>query len=181
VYRSCTLDGHADNNSTGQTPDDERYVLDLLSEWRSTFIPSLVGSQLPRESIQKLAEILRKGSILYRYDVDSVGGTTAGAIAGPSEEMAYWSFDLLVSTASSAQHHHKDTKLDGGRAKSEVGNLMIPVLIQRFEETLRRFVQDIRLRGRLPLERSVPASFTSRPQADCVGYGKMRFSTSCAS
>lgn len=68
------------------------------------------------------------------------------AIAGSSEEMAYWAFDMLVSIASGPPAD--------GNEKSE-SNLMLAALLGRFEETLRHFVQDVGIRGRLPLERSV--------------------------
>lgn len=119
-----------------------------------------MGSSLPDPLIHRLAEILRQASQLYRYDVESTGGTTATAVAGASEELAYWAFDLLVSTAASAPNRGQPDD-DGGReddgegARSNAGQTMMPALLQRFEETLRRFVQDVRLRGRLPFERSV--------------------------
>lgn len=148
---------HADYDSSRQTTDDERFVLDILSEWKSTLIPALITSTLPDELIEKMAEILRKGSILYRYDVDSISGTTATAIAEWSEEMAYWAFDLLVSIVSSSQRQPEESEAGNKSVEkgSDVGSLVQPALMRRFEETLRRFVQDIKLRGRLPLERSV--------------------------
>lgn len=150
----------ADKDSSRQTTDDERFVLDILSEWKSTFIPILITFTLPDELIEKLAEILGEGSILYRYDVDSEGGTTATAIAEPSEEMAYWAFDLLVSTASSSrqQTNNAGVGIESVKTRSDIGTLVQPALMRRFEVTLRRFVQDIKLRGRLPLERSVQVS-----------------------
>lgn len=165
-------DRQADGCSPRQTPEDERFVLDTLTEWKSTFIPILVDSHLPDTSIEKLAEILGKGSILYRYDVDSRDGTTATAIAGPSEDMAYWAFDLLVSVASSSssQDRSRSTQagVDGKKREADVGGLVRPALMGRFEETLRRFVQDVKLRGRLPLERSVPNFWDG-----CASSGKI--------
>lgn len=141
--------GTADKCSTTQTPEDEQFVLSILDMWSTTFVPQMMASKLPQSVVEQVAEILSKGSTVYHYDVPNTsegGGTTATAVAEPSEELAYWAFDLLVSTSSSSTTTSQE---DG---ESPAAHLL-PALLARYQHTLQRFVLDARLRGRLPFER----------------------------
>lgn len=105
--------------------------------------------------MEELAQILNKSSRLYRYDVEPPsGGTTATAISEPSEELAYWAFDMLVSIVSPSS---SETAASGAASSRYPTNarLVLPALLERFDTTLRRFVLDQKLRGRMPLERYV--------------------------
>lgn len=71
-----------------------------------------------------------------------VGGTTGGIIPVPSEILSYWSLDLLVDSVSRL----------GGPIGS-FATLTLSTLLRRCEGVLRRYVDDVRLRGLVPLPR----------------------------
>jgi hypothetical protein len=93
--------------------------------------------------VQRYSDILLQGSTLYTYETPvPVGGTTGGIIPVPSEVLGYWSFDLLVDSVSRS----------GGTNGSLTG-LTLSTLLRRCEGVLRRYVDDARLRGLVPLPR----------------------------
>jgi hypothetical protein len=82
---------------------------------------------------------------LYNYESPvPMGGTTGGITPTPSEALAYWSFDLLIASVST------QTRRTGG---TSIPALTLPTLLRRCEDVLRRYVDDARLRGLVPLPR----------------------------
>jgi len=109
---------------------------------RNAIVPRLNDSRVPERIIKHFAEVLRKASILYHYDVKSNGGTLAPAISESLERMRYWALNLLITSAS---------RSDDGDAR--VAGLVLPSLISRFEGSLRHFLDDSELRGQMPFPR----------------------------
>ncbi|KAK4688854.1 hypothetical protein P7C73_g1265, partial [Tremellales sp. Uapishka_1] len=98
------------------------------------------GILLAERIIESYAEILRKASTLYHYDVRSIGGTTAPAVSESQERLRYWAFDLLIASA--------------GRAEEEwVAKRAMPFVVQRFQGALQSVVEDSKLRGQIPFGR----------------------------
>jgi hypothetical protein len=106
-----------------------------------------MGSVIPSTLIQRYSGILSEASVLYKYDVTpSIGGTTGGSTAVSSQRLAYWSFDLLIESTQS-------TPLIRDESDSGIAKWTLPALMSRCEETLRHYVNDVRLRGSVPLAR----------------------------
>jgi hypothetical protein len=93
--------------------------------------------------VERYSDILLQGSTLYTYETPvPVGGTTGGIIPVSSEVLAYWSFDLLVDSVSRS-----------GGTNGSFATLTLSTLLRRCEGVLRRYVDDVRLRGLVPLPR----------------------------
>lgn len=136
-------------SSDSASPDDESFVIGHLTRLRTVVIPRLGDTRVPNRVISQLSEVLSKSSKLYHYDVKSNGGTTAPGIATTQETLRYWAFDLLVLLAT-----NRDKVEDTGyKGDKRVSQLALPSLVNRFEESMRRFKEDKRLRRGLPLGR----------------------------
>jgi hypothetical protein len=129
---------------TPQTTDDESFVVSHLDQFKDiVIIPFLNTSNIPESLVERYSDILPQGSTLYTYETPvSVGGTTGGITPTPSEVLAYWSFDLLVDSVSRS-----------GEVNGSFANLTLSTLLRRCEDVLRRYVDDVRLRGLVPLPR----------------------------
>jgi hypothetical protein len=93
--------------------------------------------------VERYSDILLQGSTLYTYETPvPVGGTTGGITPVPSEVLAYWSFDLLVDSVSRSEG-----------ANDSFATLTLSTLLWRCEGVLRRYIDDVRLRGLVPLPR----------------------------
>ena len=106
----------------------------------------------------QFAEVLRKASVLYQFDVKRIGGTTAPAIPESAERVRYWAFDLLVSTVSRAdskevKHVESDGDGDGNEGKRSVAKMVMPALLKRMEGSLKQFAEDSKNRGQMPFGR----------------------------
>lgn len=138
-------------NSSQQTPADETFILSNLDKFRSLAITRLVAAsaQLPQDLLERYTAILRQASILYHSDTSVIGGTTGGVVPVTSEKLAYWAFDLLVNTVntgtSSQGHGQRESASDG------LAGIALPTLLKRFEMALRRYIDDVKIRGRVPL------------------------------
>jgi len=98
---------------------------------------------MPESLVERYSDILPQGSTLYTYETPvPAGGTTGGITPVPSEELAYWSFDLLVDSVSRP-----------GATNGSFGTLTLSTLMRRCEGVLTRYVDDVRLRGLVPLPR----------------------------
>jgi len=140
----------ADNAST--TEEDESFVQIHLESVKMVIFPRLWQSIIPDSIIAQFAEVLRKASRLYRYDVAvSNGGTTAPAITESSEGMRYWAFDVLIAASSVDESLETDDLLEG---KKRVASISSKSLMLRIEEGLNRFLADSRIRGQIPFGRS---------------------------
>ena len=114
-----------------------------LDIFKSAVIPRLPKS-VPDNLIRRYGEILRKASELYHFDVPVNRGTTAPSIPNASETLRYWAFDLLFEAVTSEAGQPSD-----GHAK--VAKLVMPELIRRIKTALSQFIEDTKLRGRMPL------------------------------
>ena len=111
-------------------------------------MPRLSDSRLPQRTIEQFADILRKASLLYHFDVKTKGGTTESEIAEPLEQMRYKALDLLIGCASRSENNG-----------AKVAGLVMPSLVARIEGALRQFLDDAKLRGQIPFSRLVCESF----------------------
>jgi len=106
--------------------------------------PFLNTPNIPESLVERYSNILLQGSTLYTYEtLVPAGGTTGGIAPVPSEGLAYWSFDLLVDSVSRS----------GDANGAAFATLTSATLLRRCENVLRRYVDDIRLRGLVPLPR----------------------------
>ncbi|ADV19956.1 hypothetical protein I305_00461 [Cryptococcus gattii E566] len=137
-------------SSDSASPDDESFVIGHLTRLRTAVISRLGDTRVPDRVISQLSEVLSKSSKLYHYDVKSNGGTTAPGIATTQEALRYWAFDLLVLLATKGDKV-EDT---GYKGDKRVSQLALPSLVNRFEESMRRFKEDKKLRRGLPLGRA---------------------------
>lgn len=131
-------------SSTQQTTDDEQFAMSHLDKVKDIVIDPFLNHPNVLESlIERYSNILQQASELYHYDVPVTrGGTTGGITSVPSEVLAYWSFDLLITSVSSPS-----------RGPLSVASLTLPTLLRKCEDVLRRYIDDVRLRGRVPLPR----------------------------
>lgn len=138
-------------NSTPQTPADETFILSNLDKFRSLAITRLVetSAQLPQDLLERYTTILRQASILYHSDTYVIGGTTGGVVPVTSEKLAYWAFDLLVNTVNTGTSSQDQGRKDG--ASDGLARIALPTLLKRFEAALRRYIDDVKIRGRVPL------------------------------
>ena len=134
------------DTSADDKGEDETFILPILDQLRGC-ISSRLGSA-PASLVQSYSETLRKASALYRFDAGRGKGTTAPAIPEHSERVRYWAFDELIRLSSASSSH--TTGKDEDRRIAEVA---APALVRRFEGALRSYVDDARLRGKLPLGR----------------------------
>jgi hypothetical protein len=133
----------ADNASA--TEEDEAFVLLQLEAFKSAVNPRLADTTVPENIIVQYADILRKASKVYHYEVEFHGGTTAPAIPEPSEAMRYWAFDLLI--------HSVGREGDARDGRARMAKIVMIGLMRRIEEGLRQFLADAQLRGQMPLGR----------------------------
>lgn len=145
IFASMLL---ADNTSQPAETNDEAFVLPLLDRFKTVIVSHLSDDRMPPRISEQLANTLRKASVLYRYEVDAHDGTSAPVVAETSEEMRYWALDMLVALASPSPH-----KEDAPTAGTKLVNSAVPALLERFEQSLRHFVADTKLRGQMPLGR----------------------------
>lgn len=138
------------DTSPDTVEDDEAFILPLLSRIQTAIATRL--SSIPERLIELYAETLRKGSLLYRFDVSHLGGTTAPAIPERSEGMKYWAFDALVSASAKELTTTDDS---GMGAKLKVAHKTALSLMNRMEASLRAYIDDASLRGLMPLGRWV--------------------------
>ncbi|ODN82823.1 hypothetical protein L202_01090 [Cryptococcus amylolentus CBS 6039] len=129
--------------------DDETFVVDHLTRMRDIVIPRLGHSFVPDRVISHFADVLSRASHLYQYDVRVSGGTTAPALPTTQEELRYWAFDLLVTL--SVQGAEKEQDIQG---RQRIAKLTLPSLLNRFNVSIRRFLEDTKIRGNLPLGRA---------------------------
>jgi len=129
---------------TPQTIDDESFVISHLDKFKDIVItPFLSHYKMSESLVERYSDILLQGSTLYNYETPvPVGGTTGGIIPVPSEVLAYWAFDLLVDSVSRS-----------GETNGLFATLTLSTLLRRCEDVLRRYVDDVRLRGLVPLPR----------------------------
>ncbi|WWC72496.1 uncharacterized protein I206_106458 [Kwoniella pini CBS 10737] len=133
------------DSSEDASSDDEAFVINHLTQLRSMMISRLGDSRIPDRLIIQLSETLCKASALYHYDVRVNGGTTAPAIPESQEDLRYWALDVLVSLS---------VRKEGDSDKERrIASLAAPALIKRFDQTLRRWLDDQKLRGSLPFGR----------------------------
>ncbi len=117
-------------------------------------IPRLTDHRLPESTITSFAENLRKASVLYHYDVTHPGGTTATVIAESQESLRYWALEVMIACVD-----RKRVKVGNGfqgnhdQKQAVLAGLMLPSVIKRFEDSMRCFVDDARLRGQMPFAR----------------------------
>jgi hypothetical protein len=125
--------------------DDESFLITTLDRFKQIVINPFLSSHPSELLVDRYSTIVRQASILYHYDVSAhlIGGTTGGVTSVPSETLAYWAFDLLIESVNSPP---------AGEGVS-VGPLILPTLLLRCEGVLRRYIDDVRLRGLVPLPR----------------------------
>lgn len=150
-------------------PDDEEFVLPLLDDMRGAVFTRLRDPRLKPAVVERFAETLRRASLLYHYDVEAGGGTTAPAVNDEGEGIRYWAFDQLVAggkrepreqserSESERTENETDGEAEGEDASRRVAALFAPAVLKRFELTLRQFLDDAKLRGQMPFSRYVPA------------------------
>lgn len=126
-------------------PDDEEFILPLLNDMRQAVFARLRDPRLKPAVVERFAETLRRASLLYHYDVEACGGTTAPAVTDDGEGMRYWAFDQLVSGAKRSGEEEE--------ASRRVASLFAPAVLKRFDLTLRQFLDDAKLRGQMPFSR----------------------------
>ncbi|KAK8850458.1 hypothetical protein IAR55_004376 [Kwoniella newhampshirensis] len=135
--------------------EDEAFVIDHLAQITHAILPRLGHPRIPDRIVSQFAEILRKASRIYHYDVrlaNGGGGTTAPGIPESQEGLRYWALDLLVSAAT---RDDREDKVGGDKNQEKrVAGLVIPSLMKRFSDALERFLEDKRLSGHLPLGRA---------------------------
>ncbi|WVQ85868.1 hypothetical protein IAT38_008036 [Cryptococcus sp. DSM 104549] len=139
------------DSSDDVSSDDEKFVIAHLSRMKTAIIPRLGDPRVPDRIISQLAEVLRKASILYHYDVKVVNGTTAPGIPESQEALRYWALDLLVALGSKRK---EDVEGEQGEKEQRVTGLVLPAVLKRFSEAMRRFLEDKKLRGNLPFGRA---------------------------
>jgi hypothetical protein len=108
------------------SPTDE--MMPMLDTIGAAVQPRL--DVIPGTTVIAFADILRRASLLHHYDTDCKG-TTAPAVK-LDEAIAYRALDLLVS-------------LDMPTTR--------PAMVDRFRDALTHFVNDAKIRGRMPLSR----------------------------
>ena len=130
---------------TPQTADDESFLITNLDKFKQIVIDTFVSSGPAETLVERYSSILRQASTLYQYDVSGpiVGGTTGGVTSVPSEVLAYWAFDLLVESVRSPHPTEEGS----------AGTLILHTLLRRCEDVMRRYIDDVRLRGLVPLPR----------------------------
>jgi len=144
----------ADNSS--ESEEDESFVLGILNHFKLAMSSRIPDPRIPDRLIHQYAEILRRASMLYRYDVRAEGGTTAPVINEASEDTRYWAFDLLMASVAArrkAESTRRDVAKDGAEWR-RVAKLVLPAVVRRIDEALKRFVDDAKLRGQMPLGRA---------------------------
>ncbi|EJT47942.1 hypothetical protein A1Q1_03177 [Trichosporon asahii var. asahii CBS 2479] len=147
-------------------PDDEEFILPLLNDMRTALFARLRDPRLKPAVVERFAETLRRASLLYHYDVEASGGTTAPAVNDDGEGVRYWAFDQLVAGARREHGEHgegseprndsndsKATATEGEEASRRVAALFAPAVLKRFDLTLRQFLDDAKLRGQMPFSR----------------------------
>jgi len=106
-------------------------------------LPFLKHPRISTPLVERYSKILLQGSTLYNYESPVPRGGTTGAITSvPSEALAYWSFDLMIASVSTSP-----------AGAVSVTTLTLPTLLHRCEDVMRRYIDDGRLRGRMPLPR----------------------------
>lgn len=138
-------------------PDDEEFVLPLLDDMRGAVFARLRDPRLKPAVVERFAETLRRASLLYHYDVEAGGGTTAPAVNDEGEGVRYWAFDQLVAGGKREQSERTESEAGGDDAR-RVAALFAPAVLKRFELTLRQFLDDAKLRGQMPFSRYVALS-----------------------
>jgi hypothetical protein len=147
-------------------------VLPLLDGFKVSIATRLGDPRVPDHTIEHLGETLRKASRLYRQDVPSRGGTTAPAISDAQERMRYWAFNFII--ALSTQGDGKGLGLGSGagtgtgmgtgmgraeidehgkEGRKKVARGVMPALMWRFEESIKAFLEDAKMRGQMPFSR----------------------------
>ncbi|GAA6023836.1 hypothetical protein JCM11491_006311 [Sporobolomyces phaffii] len=90
-----------------------------------------------------------------RFDLDFDRQATGGAVQGTTvevvevarERFAYWAFDLLFSLCAD------ENKVDDETERRRIAALCLPSLLNRCASTLKTFVADAPLRGKMPFPR----------------------------
>jgi hypothetical protein len=139
-------------DSTQQTPEDETFVIKYLDRFRALVLARLVDVDLSSSLMERYADILRQASVVYRYDTSAIGGTTGGVVPIASEAQAYWALDILVHDVNNTRPS-ENVDARSSEAPNSLATIALPTLMQRFEEALRRHVDDTKIRGRVPLAR----------------------------
>lgn len=140
------------SNDIDNLEDDENFVLAILMGMKASILPYLGNDRVSERIRNQFAEILRKGSLLYRYDVRNQGGTTAPVIPENQEKTRYWAFDLLIDLSRKS-----DKSVDKVKEKETedvtIARACISSLMRRIKEALRGILDDANLRGQMPFPR----------------------------
>jgi hypothetical protein len=132
----------AEGGDEATSDADDEFVIPILDRIRAAVHPRWGDARVPEHMASLHAETLRKASVLYHYDVRATGGTTAPAVSENREATRYWALNQLVVCCSKQENETED---DGRVAAS-----FVPAALRRFEETLRGFLNDAKLRGQMP-------------------------------
>lgn len=124
-------------------PEDDDFVITVLDELKAAVHDNLSDGRVSDHLISNYAETLRKASVLYHYGVRASGGTTAPVVPESREVTRYWALGQLVACAARGKND----------CSERVAVLFVPSTLRRFEETLRQFLNDARLRGQMPLSK----------------------------
>ncbi|RXK40656.1 hypothetical protein M231_02113 [Tremella mesenterica] len=154
VVFAATLLG---DNPNDLPEEDEHFVISILTHIHTSIAAHLGDDRVPDRVLSQYADVLAKASRVHRYDTTSEGGTTAPAVAEPSEQMRYWAFDRLVEavtrSSTSTSSNAQSVKVQAEENAKRVARLSIPALIGRFESSLRQFLDDSKIRGQMPFPR----------------------------
>ena len=137
----------------------------FLEKMKSAITPRL-ATRLPQHLVVRYADVLRRASRLYHFDVSRVnGGTTAPSIPDHMESLRYWSFDLLwagVSTSAAKSAQSSSEAMMTRTGQPAVASIILPALLDRVGGTLTQYLNDAALRGQRPLGQYVDHIAISR-------------------
>lgn len=141
-----TLLAETDNSiEPAKLEEDEAFVMPLLGRLEAAIMPRIGDDAVPERIRTRLAELLRKASVLYHTDGLAEGGTLAPAIPAVDEQLRMWALNWLISCAGADDGRHKTAKA--------VQRACSPILLDRFRSVLQRFLDDGKLRGHMPFPR----------------------------
>ncbi|KAH8929287.1 hypothetical protein BT69DRAFT_1345966 [Atractiella rhizophila] len=163
-----------------QQQEEENFDLCLLASLERDVFPFIHNPLVPPVVIQRLGDCLQESSRLYTLEspmtaIDSASsdedleprkesrfdrnvyhqvqgdifGTTRDVSPRPRERFEYWCFDLLFFMCSAKRKDGEEIDLLARRTAA----LILPSLISRAALTIRTYIADVALQGRMPMNR----------------------------
>lgn len=143
ILAGTLLADTAQTTEQARIEEDEASVLPLLSRIKDAIMPRLADDAVTDRIRTRFADLLRRASVLYHTDGHAEGGTLAPSVPLVDEQTRYWALGWLLTCSGAC----------AGEEVDAVRKACAPVLVERFRTVLQRFLDDAKLRGRMPFPR----------------------------